>query len=97
MEGVVSRKQRFPVSVPLTISRKITCGIALFAYIFIVRFPDEEREKPSFKFLKPDETEFIIERLEKDRGDVEVEKFSWIKFLTPAKDFEIWGFAFIFL
>lgn len=81
----------------LTIHSKITCAIAIFAYGFIIRFPDQEREKPSFKFLKPDECQVIIDRLEKDRGDVEVEKFSWARFLKPAGDLEIWGFAFIFL
>lgn len=65
--------------------------------MFVVRFPDEERGKPSFKFLKPDECQFIIERLEKDRGDVEVEEFNLVKFLKPALHVEVWGFAFIFL
>ncbi|OJD14158.1 hypothetical protein AJ78_05464 [Emergomyces pasteurianus Ep9510] len=74
----------------------ITVAIALFAYMFIVRFPDEEIKKPSFRFLKPDECQFIVERLEKDRGDVEVEKFNLVKFLKPAADIEIWGFAFMF-
>ncbi|OAX80470.1 hypothetical protein ACJ72_05198 [Emergomyces africanus] len=74
----------------------ITIAIAIFAYAFIVRFPDEERNKPSFRFLKPDECQFVVERLEKDRGDVEPEKFNLVKFLKPAGDIEIWGFAFLF-
>ncbi|KAK2734477.1 hypothetical protein FQN55_002647 [Onygenales sp. PD_40] len=74
----------------------ITCSIAIFAYIFIVRFPDEEQKKPSFRFLKPDECQFIVDRLEKDRGDVEIEPFSLGKFLKPAGDWEIWAFAFMF-
>ncbi|PGH07061.1 hypothetical protein AJ80_08074 [Polytolypa hystricis UAMH7299] len=74
----------------------ITCAVAMFAYIFIIRFPDEEREKPSFAFLKPDECQYVLEQLDKDRGDVEMEEFSFGRFLKPALDFEIWGFAFIF-
>jgi hypothetical protein len=71
----------------------ITCAIALFSYIFIVRFPDEEVDKPSFKFLTPEETKYIVATLEKDRADVEIEPFNWRKFLKPAREIEIWGFA----
>lgn len=59
----------------------------------MVQFPDQEREKPTPMFLKPEEVQFIIARLQADRSDVEAEPFSWSKFLKPAKDFEIWGFA----
>ena len=75
----------------------ITCGIAILSYIFICRFPDQEVKKPSFGFLKPDEAQFICDELDKDRADVEPEKFNIWKFLAPAKEIEIWGFALIFL
>jgi hypothetical protein len=75
----------------------LTCTIAIVGYIVIVRFPDQERDKPSFKFLNPEECEYIINKLDKDRGDVETEPFSLKKYLKPALDIEIWGFAFIFL
>ncbi|BCS18616.1 uncharacterized protein APUU_11444S [Aspergillus puulaauensis] len=74
----------------------ITCAIAIIAYIFIIRFPDEERERPSSHFLKSDECQFIIDRLEHDRGDVEIEEFNLVKYLKPALHPEVWGFAFIF-
>ncbi|PGH15941.1 hypothetical protein AJ79_02108 [Helicocarpus griseus UAMH5409] len=74
----------------------ITCGIAIFAYIFIVKFPDQERDKPSkIPFLKPDEIGHIIDKLQRERGDVETEPFSLVKFVKPARDWEIWGFAFM--
>ena len=75
----------------------LTCTIAVVGYVVIVRFPDQERDKPSFKFLKPEECEYIINKLDKDRADVETEPFSLKKYLKPALDIEIWGFAFIFL
>ena len=75
----------------------ITCCIAMFAYAFIVRFPDQELSRPSWSFLKPAEIKYIVGALDKDRGDVDPEPFSLAKFLKPARDFEIWGFAFIFL
>ena len=62
----------------------ITCAVALFAVSFMVRFPDEEKQKPSWGFLNPDELDFVIDRLNADRGDVELEKFTWKKFLQPA-------------
>ncbi len=74
---------------------QITTVIAIFAVIVMVQFPDQERKKPTFKFLKPEEIEFCIARLQADRSDVEAEPFSWSKFLKHAKDFEIWGFAFM--
>jgi MFS family permease len=75
----------------------ITCAIAFFSWTFIVRFPDQEVDKPSWKFLQPEETKYIIHELEKDRGDVEAEPFHLAKFLKPAREIEIWGFAMIFL
>ncbi len=74
----------------------ITCGLAIIGYCLIVRFPDQERDRPSFKFLKPDECAFVIEKLNRDRGDVATDPFSLKKFLRPALDFEIWGFGLIF-
>ncbi|KAF2464913.1 major facilitator superfamily protein [Lindgomyces ingoldianus] len=73
----------------------ITCGVAIFALSFIVKFPDEERKKPSWGFLNPDELNLVIDRLNADRGDVEPEKFSWKKFLEPATEWYIYGFPFI--
>lgn len=75
----------------------ITCAIAIFSYTFIVRFPDQELTKPSFKFLNADETKYVVDELEKDRQDTDVEPFHLAKFLKPAREIEIWGFALIFL
>lgn len=75
----------------------ITCAVATFAITFIVKFPDQERSKPSWSFLKPHDLELVIDRLNADRGDVEPEKFSWKKFTEPANEWFIYGFAFILL
>ena len=75
----------------------LTCAFAIIGYFTIVRFPDDERRKQSFWFLKPVQIDFVVRKLDKDRGDVEVEPFSLKKYLAPAKDVEIWGFALIFL
>ncbi|CAN9254435.1 unnamed protein product [Alternaria alternata] len=75
----------------------ITIGVALFAITFIVKFPDEEKAKPSWGFLKPHELDVVIDRLNADRNDATAEKFSWKKFLEPAKDWYIYAFALILL
>lgn len=75
----------------------ITCAVAIFSVAFLVKFPDEEKTKPSWGFLKPEEIDLQIDRLNADRGDVAAEKFSWPKFLEPAKDWYIYGFALILL
>lgn len=81
----------FATSADLTIFRifimegVITIGVALFSITFIVKFPDEEKTKPSWGFLKPHELDVVIDRLNADRGDAGAEKFSWKKFLEPAK------------
>ncbi len=86
----------FPTSrLVLLTTMQITCAIAVFALLFMVKFPDQERHNPSFRFLKPEELEHVISQLQNDRGDVEAEPFTWKLFLTPAMDWEIWGFAFM--
>lgn len=62
----------------------ITCAVAIFSVFFMVKFPDEERKKISWNFLKPQELEIVIHRLNADRGDVEPEEFTWKRFLQPA-------------
>jgi MFS family permease len=38
----------------------------------------------------------VIARVNLDRADATTEKFAWKKFLGPALDLKIWGFALIF-
>jgi len=73
----------------------ITCAVAIFAISFIVKFPDEERTKSSWGFLKPVEIDFVIARLNADRGDAEPETFTWKRFLQPTTEWYIYGFPII--
>lgn len=75
----------------------ITCAVALFDYIVLVKFPDQEAESPSPLFLQIDEAKIVLQRLDADRGDTKLEPFSLEAFLKPAKEVEIWAFAFLFL
>ncbi|RYP08957.1 hypothetical protein DL764_001568 [Monosporascus ibericus] len=72
----------------------ISCVGALISYIFLVGFP-EEADK-SWKFLSQQERDFILRRVNRDRGDAVTEPFSFGAFIKPAADFKIWVFAFIF-
>lgn len=63
--------------------------------IFLVDFPD--RAHKSWRFLSEKESSFIVRRINRDRSDADEEPFNLKRFLTPALDMKIWGFAMIFL
>lgn len=75
----------------------ITVAVAMFAAVFLVKFPDEEMKKPSVKFLKKEDLHFVTERLNADRADVEAEPFSWGKFLEPSIEWFIYGFPLLLM
>jgi hypothetical protein len=81
--------------VPRLIMKQLTCLVGIVGYFFLVDFP--EKAHKSRRFLSEKECNFIIRRVNKDRGDVAAEPFSIKAFLKPANDLEIWGFAMIFL
>jgi hypothetical protein len=74
---------------------QLSCIVAIIGAFLLVDFP--ERAHRSWKFLTEAECAFIIRRVNKDRGDATAEEFSMGKFLRPALDLKIWGFALIFL
>ena len=73
----------------------ITCVVAIGAYWLLVDFPDSERK--SWSFLTRTERQWIIGRIQKDRGDSEVPPFNLRKFLSGGADPKIWAYAMIFL
>ncbi|KAL4965308.1 putative phthalate transporter [Aspergillus stella-maris] len=72
----------------------ITGFIGILAIIFLVDFPD--RAHKSWKFLSERECAFVVRRINRDRNDGDAEPFSLRRFLKPALDLKIWGFALIF-
>jgi hypothetical protein len=72
----------------------LTCLVAIGGYIALVGFPDDKHR--NWRFLNDRETELIIARVNKDRGDAHSEKFDLKKFLAAGLDIKIWGFAWIF-
>ncbi|EQL03533.1 Major facilitator superfamily domain, general substrate transporter [Ophiocordyceps sinensis CO18] len=72
----------------------VSCVGALVSYFFLVGFPEEAHR--SWNFLTKEERDFVIRRVNRDRGDAITEPFSFAAFLEPAADFKVWVFAFIF-
>ena len=77
------------------LTSQITGFIGILCFVFLVDFPD--RAHKSWRFLNERECAFIIRRINEDRNDGDLEAFSLKKFLKPALDPKIWGFAMIFL
>ncbi|KAK4192209.1 major facilitator superfamily domain-containing protein [Podospora australis] len=72
----------------------LTVLLGIAGYWLLVDFPDSKRV--SFKFLGPTEKEWICARVNQDRGDVKVQKFSIAKYLRAGMDWKIWAYAMIF-
>lgn len=74
----------------------ITVLLGIAGYFIIVPFPDQQAWK-SKGFLTQAEVEYVIALVDADRGDAHTESFTLKKFLGPAKQPKVWGFAMMFL
>ncbi|KAF1971632.1 MFS general substrate transporter [Bimuria novae-zelandiae CBS 107.79] len=72
----------------------LTCFLGIVSYAALVDFPDKAHK--SWKFLTEREANFIIARVDADRGDAKPQKFAAGKFFRAALDIKIWGYAMIF-
>lgn len=73
----------------------LTCLIAIIAYVFLVPFPDSGAER-AWGFLKKREVDWIMRKVDNDRGDVKLEPFTVGRFLRGGLDLKVWAFALIF-
>ncbi|KAK6369411.1 hypothetical protein LTS17_009754 [Exophiala oligosperma] len=69
----------------------ITVVFGIVAYFLIVDFPEDAHK--SWKFLKDDEIKIVIDRINRDRMDVETPPFKLGLYLKNALDWKIWFFA----
>ena len=69
----------------------MTIIIAVIGYIFLVDFPEEAHK--SLLFLKDDEIQLMIDRVDRDRGDAHITPFHFWNYLAQGKDWKIWFFA----
>ncbi|KAL5361542.1 major facilitator superfamily domain-containing protein [Aspergillus floccosus] len=67
----------------------ITCGVCLFGWFIIIDFPTK-----ADKFLKPEEKQFIIDRINYDRGDAEEDPMTLERILHHLKDWKLYFWAF---
>lgn len=73
----------------------ITAAISVAAAVLLVGFPDSPKIYRGF--LKPKERDFIVAKINADRGDAEEkEKFDFVNFLRHGLDLKLWGFALLF-
>jgi MFS family permease len=69
----------------------LTVIIAVLGYMFLVDFPEDA--KNSWKFLKDDEIQIMIDRVDRDRGDAHLTPFNIRHYLKQGLDWKIWLFA----
>ncbi|KAF2210373.1 hypothetical protein CERZMDRAFT_113301 [Cercospora zeae-maydis SCOH1-5] len=74
----------------------LTVASAFLGFAFLVDFPDVAVNKNHWKFLSRDEIQFILRRIDKDRGDAAQEPWNFRKWLAAGKDWKIWLFALCF-
>lgn len=72
----------------------LTCVVGIGAYWMLVDFPDSTRK--NWMFLGIRERQWIISRIQRDRGDSKIPPFSMAKFLRAGKDWKVWAYAVIF-
>ena len=92
MRNVAFTKQRFIRM--FLVQGLITCVIGIVTYFWMIDFP--ETAYKSFKFLDKRESEIMAHRIDRDRGDVKADGFTWSKVLVHALDIKIWGFCCMF-
>lgn len=70
--------------------------VAVIGWKYLVDFPDRLITKPAWGFLKVDEVEFALRRINKDRGDATAEPWNLRKWAASGLDWKVWGFALIY-
>jgi len=69
----------------------ITIGLGIIAFFTVVDFPDKSN------FLSEEQKQFVIDRLNKDRGDAMPDKLTLKLVGKHLTDWKIWVFSFLFM
>ncbi|KAL4926417.1 major facilitator superfamily domain-containing protein [Aspergillus undulatus] len=67
----------------------ITVGVCVIGWFIIIDFPTKADD-----FLSPEEKQFVIDRINHDRGDAEEDKLTGAKILHHLKDWKLYFWAF---
>ncbi|UKZ83898.1 hypothetical protein TrVFT333_011713 [Trichoderma virens FT-333] len=71
----------------------LTCALAVIGYWLLVDFPDSKRL--TWNFLGQRELDWVVHRIQRDRGDSKIPPFNLRKFLGAGTDWKIWVYAFL--
>ncbi|EAU83773.2 hypothetical protein CC1G_07508 [Coprinopsis cinerea okayama7 len=69
----------------------ITILLGFVGFIFLPNFPEEN------KFLTKEQTEFVIKRINEDRGDALPDKITFAKVMKHLQDWTLWAYGFLVL
>jgi hypothetical protein len=67
----------------------VTAVLGVFIYLFVSDFPDKN------SFLTKEETEFVLKRVEEDRGDSLPDSITGPKILMHLGDWTIWAYGML--
>ncbi|KAF9045114.1 major facilitator superfamily domain-containing protein [Panaeolus papilionaceus] len=69
------------------IEASVTVLLAALIYSFIPEFPDQNR------FLTKEQTEFVLKRINDDRGDAMPDEITWAKLRLHLSDWKVWAYG----
>ncbi|KAG6877354.1 hypothetical protein C0993_008252 [Termitomyces sp. T159_Od127] len=69
----------------------ITILVGVVCYMFFPEFPDNNR------FLSPEQTKLILDRVEQDRGDAMPDQMTWKKLRLHLSDWTTWAFGLMLM
>lgn len=72
----------------------LTCVVAIGAWFIILDFPDKAAKQG---FLSEIEANYVLRRIELDRGDSEADPLTWAKFFKHLSDLKLWAFCTLFM
>ena len=72
----------------------LTCVVAIGAWFIILDFPDKAAKQG---FLSETEANYVLRRIEDDRGDSEADPLTLAKFFKHLGDLKLWAFCTLFM
>lgn len=72
----------------------LTCVVAIGAWFIILDFPDKAAKQG---FLSETEANYVLRRIEEDRGDSEHDPLTMAKFFKHLGDLKLWAFCTLFM
>lgn len=80
---------RSPIVGIFIVEGAITVGVCLMGWFIIIDFPTK-----AGKFLNPEEQQFVIDRINNDRGDAKEDQVTFARVIHHLKDWKLYFWAF---